>query len=163
MWEEIEAGPSWDRFEDSFSFRAGTDQSDWPAINEPVGSVTFDLTPCFDGDPTAEWLRQSVNFASVWALTNLVPADQSLTVLDWQHPSYRFWPQRCSTTRVEEMFGPITPVPDGNYYAFLTQDYTSGTFGHPWEATLCVFGPDLVALLDPLLRAMLAVVRSSRT
>ena len=101
-----------------------------------------------------------MNFVVGWALAEIVGENQPLVVLDWQHQSYRFFPQRGSTIRLEEMFGPVTPVPDGDYYAFLTEDYTAGTFGHPWEATLCVFGSDLVALLDPVLRSMLPVVRT---
>ncbi|MEU5671031.1 DUF2716 domain-containing protein [Micromonospora sp. NPDC047753] len=38
-----------------------------------------------------------------------------------------------------------------DYYAFLTEDMTEGTFGHPWEQTLCVFGSHLMPKLVPLL------------
>lgn len=30
--------------------------------------------------------------------------------------------------------------PDWDYYLHLTEDLRLGTFGHPWEQTLCVFG-----------------------
>jgi hypothetical protein len=35
--------------------------------------------------------------------------------------------------------------PDGDYYLYLTGDMRLGTFGHPWERTLCVFGEALLA------------------
>jgi len=33
--------------------------------------------------------------------------------------------------------------------------------GHPWEATLCIWGDALVALLSPVLSALLPIVRSN--
>ena len=39
---------------------------------------------------------------------------------------------------------------------------TVGTFGHPWEETLCVFGPDLVESLVPLLTTWLPIRRDFR-
>lgn len=36
-----------------------------------------------------------------------------------------------------------------------------GTFGHPWEQTLCVFGEPLVSALAPLLTSWLPIKRSS--
>lgn len=38
------------------------------------------------------------------------------------------------------------------YYAFLTDDFSTGTFGHPWEQTLCVIGD---AMIDTLGRSLL--------
>lgn len=37
--------------------------------------------------------------------------------------------------------------PNGDYYTFARPDFSEGTFGHPWERTLCVFGPRLVETL----------------
>ncbi|MFB4279141.1 DUF2716 domain-containing protein [Nonomuraea sp. MTCD27] len=34
--------------------------------------------------------------------------------------------------------------PNGDYYVFLSEDRTNGTFGHPWEQTLCIFGTSLI-------------------
>ena len=34
--------------------------------------------------------------------------------------------------------------PDGDYSIFLATDLRLGTFGHPWEETLCVFGQPLL-------------------
>jgi len=74
----------------------------------------------------------------------------SKLVLDWQHPSYWFRPHAVAdATRWPP--SPVTPFPDGDYYIFLTEDMSQGTFGHPWEQTLCVFGNDLVDDLVPTL------------
>ncbi|GAB3774366.1 hypothetical protein GCM10027600_36810 [Nocardioides ginsengisegetis] len=49
--------------------------------------------------------------------------------------------------------------PDGDYYAFLTSDFTEGTFGHPWEKTLCVIGEGLGASLGRSLETWLPIKR----
>jgi hypothetical protein len=49
--------------------------------------------------------------------------------------------------------------PDGDYYVFMTEDMTIGTFGHPWRQTLCIFGARLVESLVPKLTAWLPVKR----
>ncbi len=38
----------------------------------------------------------------------------------------------------------IPVLPDGDYYIFLSPDFRFGTFGHPWEETICVFGQELL-------------------
>jgi hypothetical protein len=47
---------------------------------------------------------------------------------------------------------PVEVYPNGDYYVFLNEDMTAGTFGHPWGPTLCVFG-ELAPVLAPMLAA----------
>jgi hypothetical protein len=54
----------------------------------------------------------------------------------------------------------VEVFPNGDYYAFLTEDMTAGTFGHPWEQTLRVFGDQLVSALAPMLSSWLPIKRS---
>jgi hypothetical protein len=96
-----------------------------PAIKEPDGSITYDVSPCWNGSGEAEWARQTVNAV--------------------------------------DMLREVTPVPDGDYYAFLTEDLTMGTFGHPWEGSLCVFGGPLIERLCPTLDSVLRLSRSAAT
>jgi hypothetical protein len=35
-------------------------------------------------------------------------------------------------------------LPDGDYAIFLAEDFSFGFFGHPWEATICIFGEPLL-------------------
>ncbi len=49
--------------------------------------------------------------------------------------------------------------PKGDYYIFLRDDLSEGTFGHPWEQTLCVFGERLLASLGRTLATWLPVIR----
>jgi hypothetical protein len=54
---------------------------------------------------------------------------------------------------------PVPVFPHGDYYIFLEEGMTMGTFGHPWEKTLCVFGQDLIDALTPM-PAWLPIKRS---
>jgi hypothetical protein len=132
-----------------------------PAIREPRGSITYDVPPCWNDSGAAGWARETVNFAVVWALAEIVGPDSPLIVLDWQHPAHRFWPYRSPTISAAEMLGWVTPIPNGDYYAFLTEDLCTGTFGHPWEPSPCVFGDLLVERLHPILDAVLPRLKTN--
>ena len=158
-WTELgRAGydDAWARFEGRFGFRAGVTADAWPAIREPVPSLTFDLSVISDGAPrgaaydaiNAEALR-----AFVWAL----PDQDELLVLDWQHPSYRFRPAAQALTWKADWKVPV--FPDGDYFAFVTDDLSQGTFGHPWERTLSVIGDRLCSSLGASLSTWLPTKR----
>jgi hypothetical protein len=49
--------------------------------------------------------------------------------------------------------------PDGDYYAFMTEDLLEGTFGHPWEQTLCIMGDRLINSLGRSLETWLPIKR----
>jgi len=89
------------------------------------------------------------------AFTTLAGAG-SILCLDWQHPCYRVWPgrgpeniERSGRSGKPGKSGwPLSPYPDGDYFIYLAEDFRFGTFGHPWEQTLCVFGGDLLDLVE---------------
>jgi hypothetical protein len=153
-WIELprdEYDAAWEGFEQRFGFRASTAPDGWPAIREPTPSVTFDLSVVRDGARrgsaydaiNAEALR-----SFVWALD----VDE-LLVFDWQHPAYRFRPSVQALTWQPEWKVPV--YPDGDYFAFVTLDLSCGTFGHPWEHSLCVFGKPLIDSLAATLETWL--------
>ena len=45
------------------------------------------------------------------------------------------------------------------YDEHFDETLRTGTFGHPWELTLCVIGAELVDSLGPLLSALLPIKR----
>jgi hypothetical protein len=147
---------AWDAFEARFGFRASTQAEGWPAISEPKPSITFDLSGIVDG-PRRSSAFDAINAEAlrcfVWALAE----DTELNALDWQHPAYRFTPARQALAHSPEW--PISVYPDGDYYAFLTDDLSEGTFGHPWEQTLCVIGPRLGETLGRSLAVWLPIKR----
>ncbi|WP_410600570.1 DUF2716 domain-containing protein [Amycolatopsis sp. lyj-90] len=126
---------AWDRFRAEFAFRPSTDRFEWPGIAEPAGAVTWSLS-ALDEDPGYLLLDRMVSVVQ----RGLASCADELYALDWQHESYRF-----ATT---EKDWPLSPFPDGDYYIYLTQDFRLGTFGHPWEYTICVFGDELVTAIS---------------
>ncbi|MET4613081.1 hypothetical protein ABIC28_004081 [Rhodococcus sp. PvR044] len=79
--------------------------------------------------------------------------DPTFVVLDWQHPGYSFDAGTHAATPDAEWRVPV--YPNGDYYIFAREGFAEGTFGHPWEQTLCVFGERLVATLGRTLATWL--------
>ncbi|WIM93883.1 DUF2716 domain-containing protein [Actinoplanes oblitus] len=160
----------WDRFDSRFAFRPSIYDIHWPGITEPTPSVTFDLSGLDDAPawartpetPPAAALSARIDALDAMALlafTEIVPDGARMAVLDWQHRCHWFRPDLQA-----HRGGPWTQsvCPDGDYYIFLTEDLAAGTFGHPWERTLCVFGEPLMTTLVPLLTGWLPITRDHR-
>jgi hypothetical protein len=144
---ELEANALWDSFCLRFDFRPSMKEPSQPAINEPNPSVVFDLSVVSAGDS----LKAVELVLSAFRLT--VPVGDELAFLDWQHPTFRFSPH-------DPRIGSNLPVfPDGDYYIVVASDLSYGTFGHPWQESLCVFGESLIAHLPPELFRLLPVLR----
>jgi hypothetical protein len=161
-WEPIPMDADdtyWARFNQRFAFRPGMES--WPAIDEPHPSVTVDLAPTFAGGH-AQFAAGSdaVNSLALAALVRVLDPGTSVVVLDWQHQTYRFWPHAFACQSDQEWHTPV--FPNGDYYIFLAEDMSMGTFGHPWERTLCVFGEPLLSVLAPMLTSWLPIKRSHR-
>ena len=144
-WQELETTlfghvhkAAWERIEKQFNFRASMNPELWPGIAEPTPSVTYSIAAAF-----TEERYEETNKRFLQAFRKCTSAEQKLYVLDWQHESFWFYPHGETD---ENDFGnwPICVIPDGDYYIFLAEDFSFGTFGHPWEQTLCVFGQQLV-------------------
>ncbi|WP_410580414.1 DUF2716 domain-containing protein [Amycolatopsis sp. lyj-108] len=132
----------WNRFFADFSFRAGNDPLLWPGIAEPPGSVTWRLA-ALDKHPEYQLLDWMVSVIR----EGLTSCADELYALDWHHESYRL-----ATTAKD---WPLSPFPDGDYHIYLTPDFRLGTFGHPWEYTICVFGEELVTAISAELTLIL--------
>lgn len=155
----LEREAAWDRYYEKFDFRASVKPEGWPAIKEPTPSVTFDLSMS-DGPRmitafaalNAEALR-----CFVWALPDI----EELLVLNWQHTAWWFDPRLDDAPAQWDDLQHAQPTvwPDGDYFSFLSPDMTEGTFGHPWEQTLCVMGDRLIDTLGKSLALWLPVLR----
>ncbi|MGC0364131.1 hypothetical protein ABH922_002115 [Rhodococcus sp. 27YEA15] len=157
-WSELtENRRYWDEFVDRFGFRPGLDASLWPAITEPVPSLTFDLraSGLTAGEVFARF--DAVNAEALRCFVTQFADDPTFVVLDWQHPGYRFDAAEHAAAADARWRVPV--YPDGDYYIFLREDLGEGTFGHPWEHTLCVFGERLISSLGRTLASWLPVVR----
>ncbi|MFI5494047.1 DUF2716 domain-containing protein [Actinoplanes sp. NPDC051859] len=150
--EELE-GPEytrvWDRFRQHFSFRPSMRPR--AAIAEPVDSVTWSLD-ALDDDPeylALDAMVEALN-AGLWACT---PADGTLLVLDWQHACYRIRPHLMTAELAPRW--PRSMMPDGDYNIHLAEDFSYGTFGHPWESTICVLGSGLLERVADIMDSVL--------
>lgn len=148
---EAEYREVWDRFNAEFAFRPGMNPAKRPAIKEPVDFATWSLA-ALDDDPEYERLDRLVEVVEQ-GLTAGVPPQGSLFALDWQHASFRFSPHLVRGSGQEQW--PLSPYPDGDYCIYLSEDFLTGTFGHPWEGSLRLFGQELLdvasARIDDLL------------
>ena len=138
--DDPEYGRVWALFEQHFQFRPGMTSSTWPAIKEPADSVTWSLDALVD-DPGYLKLDAMVDAvtAGLWACTR---PEGTLLILDWQHACYRIRPH--AITPDDGPTWPRSVMPDGDYNIHLAEDFSYGTFGHPWEHSICVMGARLL-------------------
>lgn len=141
-WAQVrgeQAQRLWDRFDAEFRFRPS--MYELPGIDEPAPSITYSLT--YEDGRRAEpvW----VNRAILAALRRVTSVDDSMVVLNWQHQTYRCRPDKVRDEEPPDESWPTEIYPDGDYYIWLAEDCRYGTFGHPWEPSLCVFGEELLA------------------
>jgi Protein of unknown function (DUF2716) len=155
-----------DAFSVRFSFRPSIDPRQWPSIKEPEPSVTLDLSPTW-----ADGMARDPDELILNVLTAAFPAGEPLAAINYNHSAWWFWPHQFSTVVRESPYSelptreimikpdvfvaadswPVHPFPNGDYSIILSPDLTSGTFGHPWEQTLCVFGDRLIEQAQTLI------------
>ena len=147
VWRQLsrsEADPIWDRFYTQFSFRPSVKAEDWPGIVEPVPSITWNISEAWnDPDPNLTESNAETNSSILQALRAATSQTDKVFALDWQHPCFEF-ALHSSEAAVEPASWPIPVIPNGDYSIFLSADFRLGLFGHPWEATVCVFGESLL-------------------
>ncbi|OZC97753.1 hypothetical protein CH275_26330 [Rhodococcus sp. 06-235-1A] len=161
-WTELDRTAEterWSEFTSKFGFRPGTEPESWPAIAEPAPSMTFDLD-AHAVRTTASWSARAdaINAEALRCFVTEFSADPTFVVLDWQHPCYSF-DAEAHAEAAENAEWRVPVHPNGDYYIFARDGFTEGTFGHPWERTLCVFGPRMVATLGRTLATWLPTIR----
>ena len=132
----VQMDDAWDRFYDEFLFKPNYYERILPAIHEPDPSITFDLS--------CEWTDQFVDEMAqefLKAFRAVTPPGEQLYFLDWQHQCYLFEPHLADTR------ASVPVLPDGDYHLFLDPEFRFGTFGHPWQQSLTVFGTRLLEAL----------------
>jgi hypothetical protein len=148
LFDDSEHDALWDHFTTEFNFQPSTTSA--PGITEPPASATWHLGALDTSQETAVDELQTI---LEHGLLTCVPAGEPLYWLDWQHLSYRFDPSRVGLTGQPPWPGGV--YPNGDYYLYLTHDLRLGTFGHPWERTLCVFGTELLTQVEHRLTDLL--------
>jgi hypothetical protein len=140
-----------------FKFRPSIEPRDWPSITEPKPSVTLDLAPTWT---TSGRMAFDPDELILGLLVAAFPASERLVAINYNHYAWWFWPHQFSAVSRESLYSEdstqeimvkpgifvaadswhVHPFPNGDYSIVASEDMTSGTFGHPWEQTLCVFG-----------------------
>lgn len=136
---------AWTEFARRFSFHRATTASGWPGIDEPMASTTWDVTSLFElyeaDRPAFQAVENSLRTTLASALKTCTSPGDGVFALNLNHSCYRFDPHRDPEPEV--LSWPISVISVGNYHVFLTEDFASGIFGHPWECSLCCFGVQL--------------------
>ncbi|MFE7801582.1 DUF2716 domain-containing protein [Nocardia sp. NPDC057440] len=150
LFDDPEHDALWARFYTEFEFRPSTATS--PGITEPAASATWQLGALDPADAEHDGVEQLQRIISAGLLACDKPGEV-LYWLDWQHAGCRFDPGRVGG--VGQPNWPGSAYPDGDYYIYVTPDFRLGTFGHPWESTVCVFGDQLLSEVEEELTALL--------
>ncbi|MFF8261864.1 DUF2716 domain-containing protein [Streptomyces virginiae] len=132
----------WDRLEREFGFEPGS--RNFPGFAASSPCATWRLTST---------LTDELDLVVRPALRALTGPGERLAWLDWQHTGYTFDPHRVGSPGAPDWPGEV--YPNGDYFLYLHPDLAFGTFGHPWEETLTVFGAPLLAAVDGELTALL--------
>ncbi|MBT2408943.1 DUF2716 domain-containing protein [Streptomyces sp. ISL-21] len=138
----------WERFSAAVDFKPSIGQ--FPGITEPAPSATWHLHA--HHRPTHS-IPERLDAIVQRGLLAVTEPGEFVHWLDWNHDGYRYDPRRTGVPGRPPRPG-LGTYPDGDYYLHLTEDLRLGTFGHPWEQTLCVFGP-LLAAVEGELTALL--------
>lgn len=155
--DRAEDAEYWSRFTERFGeLRPSLRAADGPAIVEPTPSVTLDLRAVAGSRALRAAQLDAINAEALRCFVEIGDAPEWV-VLDWQHSGYRLDVAAHATADAAVWRVPV--YPDGDYYTFATADFADGTFGHPWEQSLCVFGPRLVGTLGRTLSAWLPLLR----
>lgn len=146
-----------------------TDQPPWcgdhEGIAEPTPSVVFDLGAVPAATPGAWAARvDAINAEALRCFVIDWNDDPNFVVLDWQHPGYTFDAEaHAAAKELAEWRVPI--YPNGDYYIFSRDDFTEGTFGHPWDARCVCSGngwsKDSAGLCRPGFRDFASTVNRS--
>lgn len=152
VWRELNYDEAWGLFDAQFEFRPDYYDRETPAIRLPERSLVIDLAPVFTHEGARFAAGESaVNAAGLRAFVWLA-GDTDLVALDWQHPAYRYSPAAHALANVEWS---IPVFPNGDYYIHSMPDLSWGTFGHPWQQTLTIWGDPLIEALGAELLAWL--------
>ena len=145
--DNLEYKRVWDEFYRLFLFRPSVET--FPGIEEPKDSITFRLA-----DDYPDLLVDELKASILGALEACHAFEKEVYYLDWQHESYQI-----EEPVKKDMLA--SGFPDGDYAVFLGNEMSIGSFGHPWEYSICFFGENFVKqILQQRPRILGAVLRN---
>lgn len=171
-WRHVDYHTAWASFEERFECAPDYYEREKPAIHLPPGALVLDLSPLFaNPGPRIAAGTDAINASALRAFVWLTGEDDELLALDWNHSAFRYSPAAfthsyAASSKVPgAVFAacdwPVQVFPNGDYYAHMTPDLRWGTFGHPWQQTLTIWGHELVDTLGAELLTWLPKHRQS--
>jgi hypothetical protein len=142
-WREVDYAKAWAAFDEHFDFAPDFHERARPAIRLRPDCLVLDLTGlCAESEPRLAAGTAAITATALRAFVRLA-GESELVALSWNHGAYRYSPHLVvSADHPGEL--PVPVFPNGDYYAHLEPTVRWGTFGHPWQQSLCVWGADLV-------------------
>lgn len=148
----------WTSLKNKFNFETDTRKNP-RGIIEPSGSITFSLKEFFTIKEKKAFGKK-LNISILTAFASITQKEEYIYALDWQHPCYRLYPNKididwyanriiseeCGLFKTEDdiNYYLISAIPDGDYHIFISRDFRSFVFGHPWQKTICVLGDGIL-------------------
>ena len=136
----------WTDFTKHFSFRMGLSPTEWPAIVEPSPFMTWSVSSLqriYESDPEQFFQTERLSRGQlIRAFGAITPAVDRFYALDLNHDGYSFDPTVVAQSGMTAW--PVRIIPIHNYSVFIDPTFSVGLFGHPWEASICVFGARLL-------------------
>ncbi len=136
----------WDWVYSALSFKPSIRSIDWPSIQteRPFRkfSVDFLWKGGYDEALYAKFINNAIN-----AFVDITPNGEAIYALDWQHDCFYYDPKELTADLMldnESSIPPISFIPDGDYYIFITKDLQNVWFGHPWEKSVTLIGERLI-------------------
>lgn len=142
-WWEVDYGAAWGVFDARFDFRPDSSaEGTRPSIRLAEDCLVLDLSPVYTGYGTAGFAagQAAINAAALRAFVWIADGED-LVALNWNHVAVRYDPALLATGG---RASPVPVFPNGDYYIHATPDMRWGTFGHPWQESLCIWGAELV-------------------
>jgi hypothetical protein len=141
----------WDRIYNMFNFKPSISANTHPfTFRIPYNVYKLNTLP--DNDSYEETMRS--------ILAECINNDEYMYALDWQHNGFRYNP-RLERPHSDSKFikdnrfdggGYIvyypTFYPDGDYFFFITKDFSLGYLNHPWQKKIWVFGEYFVKKIE---------------
>ena len=145
-WLELsndESSKVWSMVYDRLLFRSK--HKDFNLVfREPSPSITYSVKGIW-GD-SFEALDADLEEKAQRIFKDVTPSEDFLYALEIQHPSYRYFPHRVRLPGDCDIWE-IAPLPYGDFCMFLEPSLRFGWLGHPWAATICLFGQPLLAAM----------------
>ncbi len=135
---------AWAPFDARFAARPDFSERYAPALQLDAGCLVIDLADVFEERGARFAAGEAAISAAALRAFVWLAGDEDLVALDWQHQSYR-WSPAAQALSDSECLVPV--FPNGDYYAHMPGDLRWGTFGHPWQQTITIWGDELVRTL----------------